>query len=96
MSKVPVPIVSKARPALNDGSIMIFPLAGRLDHERERLLGMTDEEREYRKQYLKDQILDPDEPCFVPEERKEFMNPIRRFYRFPLDKMYDKLGNIKL
>ncbi|XP_008547855.1 uncharacterized protein LOC103571466 [Microplitis demolitor] len=64
-----------------------MPIAGRLVRERERLLGMTDEERAWRAQWLKDQHLAPDEPVYNPEYYKQRYNPIRRFYRAPLDKL---------
>lgn len=70
------------------GGVKPFPIAGRYVSERERLLGMTDSERAWRAQYLKDQILSPNEPRFVPELYKETMNPIRRFYRAPLDAVH--------
>lgn len=66
-------------------------IAGRMVRERERLVGMTDEERAWRKQWLKDQVLSPNEPRRVPELDAEFLNPIRRFYRAPLDKVCDAL-----
>lgn len=66
-------------------------IAGRVASERERCLGMTDAERAWRKQWLKDQILAPNEPVHVEEYWKERTNPIRRFYRFPLDKIYGAL-----
>lgn len=66
------------------GGVQPFPIGGRLVRERERLLGMTDEERAWRKQYLKDQILTAREPVDVPEYWLEITNPIRRFYQFPL------------
>lgn len=53
--------------------------------DRERLIGMTDEERLWRAQYLKDQILTKNEPRHVPEYWKEIRNPIRRFYMWPLN-----------
>lgn len=67
------------------GGVQPFPIAGRLVRERERLQGMTNEERAWRKQYLKDQELSKNEPRFVPEYWKERTNPIRRFYQFPLN-----------
>lgn len=73
------------------GGVKAFPIAGRYVNERERLLGMTDAERAYRNQWLKDQILTDREPVYVPENDRELVNPIRRFYRFPLDKMCDAL-----
>ncbi|XP_065335858.1 uncharacterized protein ND-B17 [Cloeon dipterum] len=62
-----------------------FPIAGRMVSERERLVGMTDAERAWRAQWLKDQHLSPNEPRFVPELQNELLNPIRRMYRWPLD-----------
>lgn len=62
-------------------------IAGRMVRERERLIGMTDFERNWRKQYLKDQELSHHEPKRVPAYEKEMMNPIRRLYRAPLDKL---------
>lgn len=67
------------------GGVKPMALEGRLGNVRERLLGMTDEERAYRKQWLKDQELSPNEPREVPEMYKERYNIIRRFYRYPLD-----------
>jgi hypothetical protein len=67
------------------GGVQAFPIGGRLVRERERLAGMTAEERAFRKQYLKDQELSKNEPRFVPEYWKERTNPIRRFYQFPLN-----------
>lgn len=58
-----------------------FPIAGRVASARERTLGMTSIERAWRKQWLQDQILDPNEPCDNPEYWKERTNPIRRIYK---------------
>lgn len=68
-----------------------FPIGGRMVRERERLHGMTNEERAWRKQYLKDQILTENEPRHVAEYWKERTNPIRRFYKAPLDLMHKAL-----
>lgn len=62
-------------------------ISGRFNSERERLLGMTEEERLFRKQWLQDQHLSPNEPRVVPEMYKATFNPIRRFYRWPLDQV---------
>lgn len=67
------------------GGVKPMSIAGRYMSERERLAGMTPEERMFRKQWLKDQELAPNEPRFVPEMYKARYNPIRRFYRWPLD-----------
>ncbi|XP_041974877.1 NADH dehydrogenase [ubiquinone] 1 beta subcomplex subunit 6 [Aricia agestis] len=66
-------------------------ICGRVAIERERCIGMTDAERAFRKQWLKDQILAPNEPVHVEAYWKERINPIRRFYRKPLDVLYDRL-----
>lgn len=59
-----------------------FPIAGRVASERERTLGvMTPAERAWRKQWLKDQILNANEPCDIEMYWKERTNPIRRIYQ---------------
>ena len=63
-----------------------FSIQGRLSRERERLHGMTELERKWRKQWVEDQALH-NEPIEVPEYYRARLNPIRRFYRFPLDSM---------
>ncbi|CAH0727520.1 unnamed protein product, partial [Brenthis ino] len=69
-------------------------IAGRVASERERCLGMTDVERAWRKQWLKDQILASNEPVHVEEYWRERTNPIRRFYRKPLDVLFTKLSPV--
>lgn len=71
--------------ASDTGGVKPMSIAGRFVRERERLLGMTDAERAFRKQWLKDQELSPNEPRLVPEYYKEMYNPIRRAYRWPLN-----------
>ncbi|XP_022129839.2 NADH dehydrogenase [ubiquinone] 1 beta subcomplex subunit 6-like [Pieris rapae] len=71
-----------------------FPIAGRVASERERCIGMTQIEREWRKQWLKDQILSPNEPAYVEEYWRERTNPIRRIYRLPLDVTFGVLSNV--
>ena len=71
--------------ASETGGVKSFPIAGRMVRERERCIGMTDEERAWRRQFLKDQVLSDKEPRYVAEYWKERTNPIRRFYKFPLD-----------
>ncbi|XP_028159067.1 uncharacterized protein LOC114351921 [Ostrinia furnacalis] len=66
-------------------------IAGRVAIERERCIGMTDAERAWRKQWLQDQVLASNEPVHVEEYWRERTNPIRRFYRYPLDTLYTKL-----
>ncbi|XP_051159758.1 uncharacterized protein LOC127280647 [Leptopilina boulardi] len=62
-------------------------IMGRMADERERCIGMTPEERAWRAQWLKDQILEPDEPKMPVGYYQARYNPIRRFYRFPMDKV---------
>ena len=44
------------------GGVKAMNIGGRLVRERERLIGMTEEERAWRARYLKSQILAPEEP----------------------------------
>ncbi|XP_046422628.1 uncharacterized protein LOC124180830 [Neodiprion fabricii] len=74
------------------GGVKPFGIARRMARENERLIGMTDEERAWRNQYLKDQILHHDEPVIDDGQAfRQNLNPIRRFYRAPLDKFEDML-----
>jgi len=73
------------------GGVKPMNIAGRYVRERERLLGMTDAERGFRAQWLKDQQLTANEPRHVPELYNERFNPFRRFYRAPLDAMQKAL-----
>lgn len=73
------------------GGVKPIPIQGRLGIEKERLKGMTDAERKLRAQWVRDQQLAPHEPVHVPEIEAELMNPIRRFYRYPLDKIFQQL-----
>jgi len=66
-------------------------IAGRTIRERERLNGMTAEERAWRKKWLHDQVLSGNEPKLIKTNTAEFMNPIRRFYRAPLDILFHKV-----
>lgn len=60
-------------------------IAGRMVRERERCIGMTPEERAWRAQWLKDQVLTAREPVYVQEYHDAIRNPIRRFYQKPLN-----------
>lgn len=65
-------------------------LEGPYKNERSRLEGtFTDADRQWRKQWLKDQELSHHEPRPIPESQR--YNPIRRFYRFPLNYVFAKL-----
>lgn len=84
-------MVMDARVSRSTGGVEPMGIAGRMVRERERLLGMSTEERAWRAQWVKDQHLAPNEPVHVPEYWKERINPIRRFYRAPLDGLYNAL-----
>jgi len=70
-------------------------ITGRTHLEKVRLDGMTPEQREWRKKWLKDQTLSPREPILIPKDHPDLMNPIRRFYRKPLDVLFFKVLPIK-
>jgi NADH dehydrogenase (ubiquinone) 1 beta subcomplex subunit 6 len=78
--------------ASDTGGVKPFSLQGRLVRERERLHGMSDAERNWRRQWLKDQELSPNEPRYVPEYYKERYNVIRRAYKMPLDLAFKPLA----
>ncbi|XP_076245431.1 NADH dehydrogenase (ubiquinone) B17 subunit [Calliopsis andreniformis] len=71
----------------HQGTSRVMNIAGRMAHERERLIGMSNEERAWRAKFVDSQILDPSEPVVPKNYYKERYNPIRRFYRFPLDQL---------
>ncbi|KAJ1524370.1 hypothetical protein ONE63_010871 [Megalurothrips usitatus] len=76
---------NKDKPHSTTGGVKAFPIEGRFAHVRERLAGgFTDEDRAYRAKFLKDQVLH-NEPVVPDWWYKERFNPIRRFYRWPLD-----------
>lgn len=63
----------------------------RVARERERMLGMTDEERAWRKKWLDAQKLAPEEPIVPKGMYKEMFNPFRRLYKIPMDKFQKSL-----
>ncbi|OUC43242.1 Ku70/Ku80 beta-barrel domain protein [Trichinella nativa] len=58
--------------------------------ERSRVVGLTPEEIEWRKKWVLDQKLHPDEPVYV-ESAVMHLNPIRRLYRYPWDSLERKV-----
>lgn len=76
------------------GGVKPIPIEGRLARERERLTGMTEFERKWRAQFLKDQHLSHNEPRHVPEIYYELRNPIRRAMAKPLDVLFQALTPI--
>lgn len=81
----------KTMASSDTGGVKPMSITGRMVRERERLLGMSPEERAWRAQWLKDQHLSPNEPKYVPEYWKERYNPIRRAYRAPLNMVQNVL-----
>jgi len=73
------------------GGVKPMSIAGRHVNERERLSGMTAEERAWRQKWLKDQVLSTNEPKLIKTNTPDLMNPIRRFYRAPLDMLFFKV-----
>jgi len=72
------------------GGVRPMAVGGRVASERERLTGMTAEERAWRKKYVADQLV-RSEPAYVKASEKELLNPLRRLYRAPLDFVFKKL-----
>lgn len=67
------------------GGVRPMEIRGRMARERERCIGMTEEERGWRARFLKDSHLTEREPVHIKE--LTFRNPIRSFYGKPLDKL---------
>ncbi|CAL7945791.1 unnamed protein product [Xylocopa violacea] len=67
------------------GGVKVMSIGSRMTTEKERLIGMTEEERAWRARFLKSQELSPEEPLNTKEYYRAVYNPIRRFYRFPLN-----------
>uniref|UniRef100_A0A0N5BNU6 NADH dehydrogenase [ubiquinone] 1 beta subcomplex subunit 6 n=1 Tax=Strongyloides papillosus TaxID=174720 RepID=A0A0N5BNU6_STREA len=57
--------------------------------ERVRSSGLTPAEREWRKKWVLDQNLHPDEPIHVEAVHRQ-LNPVRVLYRLPLDTLYKR------
>lgn len=70
--------------ASHSGGVKVMGIQGRMALQRERMLGMTDAERAWRAQWVKDQVLHG-EPVTPTDYYKQRYNVIRRFYRAPLD-----------
>ncbi|OAD62618.1 hypothetical protein WN48_07685 [Eufriesea mexicana] len=66
------------------GGVKAMSIYGRVVRERERLIGMTVEERAWRAKFVKSQILSPEEPIIPKNYYKYFNNPIRRFFMAPV------------
>ncbi|XP_017882960.1 uncharacterized protein LOC108626665 [Ceratina calcarata] len=71
----------------NSGGVKVITIAGRMARERERCIGMTDEERAYRARYVKSLELAPGEPITPKGYYEAYYNPIRRFYMAPLNQV---------
>ncbi|XP_065213692.1 uncharacterized protein ND-B17 [Planococcus citri] len=69
------------------GGVSPMLLEGLEKYTNHRIHGMTPDRRAWRKQFLLDQNLSHREPVFVPELYYEINNPIRRFLRYPYNKL---------
>lgn len=86
--------MAESIPSSPTGSVKPMSIAGRMVRERERMIGMTPEERMWRAQWLKDQELTAREPVYVKEYYDAIRNPIRRAYQAPLNVLWKALTPI--
>ncbi|KAH7638672.1 NADH dehydrogenase (ubiquinone) B17 subunit [Dermatophagoides farinae] len=93
-AKVQVPSESpKFAHSLSSG-VLHTSIKGAYNNERARLgPNFNETDRQWRVKYLESQNLHPSEPFEVPELSKVHYNPIRRFYRWPLDQVEKLLCN---
>lgn len=74
------------------GGVRPMNIEGRFASDRTRVSGeFTDADRAWRKKWLEDQHLSPNEPRQVPELERALKNPFRRFYRYPMDALFARL-----
>ncbi|KAL3191623.1 hypothetical protein MRX96_059716 [Rhipicephalus microplus] len=79
-------------PHSDTGGVKPMSIEGRFATERSRLSGeFTDADRAWRKKWLEDQHLSPNEPRKVPELERALKNPFRRFYRAPMNALFARL-----
>lgn len=79
-------------PHSHTGGVKPMNIQGRFARDRERLTtDFTDADREWRKKWINDQNLSPNEPRKVPELERALKNPFRRFYRYPMDYLMARL-----
>lgn len=78
----------------NSAGVKVMTIAGRMARERERCIGMTDEERAYRAKYIKSLELAPEEPITPKGYYEACYNPIRRFYMAPLNQVEGLLSPV--
>ncbi len=69
------------------GGVSPMVLEGREKFMKERMRGMTPEQRAYRKQWLQDQILTDREPVEVPQIYYELNNVFKRTINYPFNKL---------
>lgn len=77
--------VTPSGPSNDTDGVLPIDLEGRHRFVRQRLTNMNDEERAFRRKFLHDQHLGPDEPVHVPEMYREIYNPIRRAFKAPMN-----------
>ena len=75
-------------PQSSTGGVIGTSIKGRFQFERERLgPDFTENERQWRIKWYRDQHLHPNEPVKAAQEamQRELLNPLRRLYRIPFD-----------
>lgn len=83
---------SPSGPCSETGGALPIDLEGRHRNVRQRLTNMNDEERAFRRKFLHDQHIAPDEPIHVPEIYNELYNPLRRAFRAPMNVFQNMLA----
>uniref|UniRef100_A0A0N4ZT90 NADH dehydrogenase [ubiquinone] 1 beta subcomplex subunit 6 n=1 Tax=Parastrongyloides trichosuri TaxID=131310 RepID=A0A0N4ZT90_PARTI len=90
-SGLPPPVIAKKSNSDLPGHRIHDPMSLELHmaDERVRSAGLTPAEREWRKKWVQDQHLHPDEPIHVEAVHRQ-LNPVRILYRLPLDTLYKR------
>lgn len=79
------------RPASITAGALPMDVEGPMKDPRYRLsIGMTDEDRQLRHQWLKDQMLAENEPVVIPGMYEATNNPIKRFMNYPMNTLMMK------
>ena len=86
------PAAERMWPSSVTTGVLPMSLTGRFANERQRLgPEFTDAERRWRIKWFRDQQLHHSEPVDVPRLQQKLLNPLRRWYRKPLDLMEQRL-----
>lgn len=94
-AKVQVPSESPKFPSSISAGAAQISIEGRYRIDRARLgPNFTEADRQWRIKYIKSQDLHPNEPFEVPELERVHYNPIRRFYRVPMNLFENAISKI--